>query len=543
MKVWELKKINEYAHKNNIQLDYLSLLQYKQEDIDLIIDCIDQMNRNVESLIIFMQWDLDNPYLKTTFEHLEGIENFDIRKYLIEKMKKAFSKKQAEAILKNFDLASRLFRNLDEWKAYIDSIAEKMLKRESLIGDNLTLVLHTQEEDRIDLIKQIMEYSQLIDLNPKTISEYFSSEIIEKNCKEVLSLLIKGYNVEGVARVFANWNNLVKFTMIHDQDEETQKATRQRINTIYYSLVDYLENSTLFCASQDSSSLINIFDTDFEKIPRFISIFKEIENKNDKELFEQCLECSYLDNENMEYYIRHMLDAKDQANDYVVSLYYLWNQGVIEKNISSQENIERIITALELAQEKDESSMDMADFLMDIPNIEIIKDMKITERNRETREEVLYNEFPKFIKEVPLSDPQIENYCDWLTKLSTLPKDVCEKVMNIINISIIKNMSIEEQIKIKELVLNPENFGSLDYIYYRYREKEQEYNQYQHQQKQPLVSSPTPTYEPEVKLVTVIELLECDHDFDKVLDGFNDDEEITPKTLIRTLAYKNNQNN
>ena len=33
------------------------------------------------------------------------------------------------------------------------------------------------------------------------------------------------------------------------------------------------------------------------------------------------------------------------------------------------------------------------------------------------------------------------------------------------------------------------------------------------------------------------------NNIDEVLDGFGDDDEITPKTLIRSLAYKNNQNN
>lgn len=113
--------------------------------------------------------------------------------------------------------------------------------------------------------------------------------------------------------------------------------------------------------------------------------------------------------------------------------------------------------------------------------------------------------------------------------------------MNIINISIIKNMDIEEQAEIKKLVLNPENFGSLDYIYHRYIEKEQEYKKYQEQQLESLTSSPKPTYEPEVKLVTVVELLEVGNDINKVLDCFNDDEEITSKTLIRTMAYKNNK--
>ena len=542
MKVWELKKINEYAHKNNIQLDYLPLLQYKQEDIDLIIDCIDQMNRNVESLIIFMKWDLNDPDLKTTFEHLEGIENFDIRKYLIEKMKEAFSKKQAEAILKNFDLANRLFKNLDEWKAYIDSIAEEMLKRDSLIGNNLTLVLHTQEEDRIDLIKQVMEYSQLADLNSKTISEYFSREIIETNCKEVLSLLTKGYNINKVSDLFVDWNEQTKNIVTTEEESKTSKL--HELNTAYSLVIDYLKNSTLFCAIQDDSSLIEIFNGSYyQEYKSIVLLLKEIEEKDDADLFDQCLNCPYIGNENMRYYIRNILDARNTDSEYIDSFYYLWNQQVIDRNISSKENIERIVAALESAYHADGNSMDMANFLVDIPFVKIMKDMQIVEENRKTRE-VLYNEFPMFIlKEVPLSDKQIENYTDWLTKLSTLPKDVCEKVMNIINIPIVKNMDIEEQNKIKELVLNPENFGSLDYIYNRYEEKEQEYNQYHLQKNQPQVSLPKPTYEPEVKLVTVIELLECDHDFDKVLDGFKEDEEITPKTLIRTLAYKNNQNN
>ena len=100
-------------------------------------------------------------------------------------------------------------------------------------------------------------------------------------------------------------------------------------------------------------------------------------------------------------------------------------------------------------------------------------------------------------------------------------------------------IDIEKQSKLKELILSPENYSSLEYIYNSYKEKEKEYDEF-HRTK---FESNATSYNPEVSLVTVAELLECDHNIDVVLDGFGDDDEITPKTLIRSLAYKNNQNN
>ena len=76
------------------------------------------------------------------------------------------------------------------------------------------------------------------------------------------------------------------------------------------------------------------------------------------------------------------------------------------------------------------------------------------------------------------------------------------------------------------------------------KEKDKEYNLFLCQNAKSELN--VTSYDPEVSLMTVAKVLESAvyfDDIDKILDGFDDDEEITPRTLIRSLAYKNNQNN
>jgi len=48
--------------------------------------------------------------------------------------------------------------------------------------------------------------------------------------------------------------------------------------------------------------------------------------------------------------------------------------------------------------------------------------------------------------------------------------------MKILNLPLVRSMDIEKQSKLKELILSPENYGSLEYIYNSYKEKEKEYD-------------------------------------------------------------------
>lgn len=538
MKVYALKKINEYAKNNNFTLDYEGLLRISFNNINKILAYIDKNKKNVENVINFMIWELDNPNWKDKFQHLDGIGEFDIRDYLILKILYAHSNWVSNLIFTRFDFndspkSLKLFNNVSEWKAYIENIGESMGQNEDLVISNLKFILEkTQEyEYRCNLIKQVMEYSQRVDFDPKYLNEYFNDKELEPHIPEILSLLVEGYDIEEVSRLFKIWERRVDPCV----DEEYQKV------------ITYLKESKLFTPFKDNASLIEIFNKnctmDYEDI---ILLLKEIEEKEDRELFEKCLKNhGTLSNSSMREYTRKILYAKVENNDYRDSLMYLLTEKVIASDTfyESENNILSVCAALNLSLLSDESSMEMARFIAHIRYAGIITDIEITKDNLFTRQ-VLYNDFPKFIIDSPLSANQIEHYADWLTKLCRLPADICQKVMNIINIPLIKNMDIDHQKQIKELVLDPENFGSLEYIYTKYKDKEEEYNKYHSIKEQtPIdITKSESNYNPEVKLITVLELLESDNDIDKVLEGFNDDDEITPKTLIRSITDKNNIN-
>ena len=536
MKVGELKKMNEYAIDKRITLDWDCLLKYNQDDIAKILELINYDNAKVEQVINFIDWELKNPDWKNDYQHLEGIEKFDIREYLMERISTAFSVLGSEMVCRYFDFYGQLelFHTVEEWKTYIECVNDGMAQRPCTVILNTQKVLEKATNNRCNLIKMVMEYSQRGSLDTYEISEYISEESLENHLESILSLLLKGYHIESVRELFDHLDRDVKDVEDSDQLAEILKSYRTAIN--------YLKNSKFFNPIKDDHGLIDIFSNYyFDNYDDIINLLKEIEDKEDKELFELCLENPFqLDNSDIRDYLRIILSKKNSNDDCRSALIYLWKNRVIadEGFYLSTDNICLVYNALDHTNRMDNISMDMAKFIESIHYVEMIKGMVITDANLATRE-LLYEEFPKFIEGMSMSENQVNHYRDWLEKLSSLPFDVCEKVMAIVNIPIIKNMDMEKQNEIKEIVLNPENFGSLDYIYTKYEEKEEEYNKYHRAENPPVEATPkkVSSYNPEVKLTTVLELLRSGNNPVEVLVDFQEDEEITPKTLIRSCKH------
>ena len=634
MKVKELKKINEFAHINHFNMDYECLLQIQEKDISKILDLIDLKSTNVESLIHFLTYEVDvsdwehgfahmkgienfnireyiiekitnapskivsnliykcfnpsdgdlshldlfkdineyqtyiesitnqtteNKYLTSSimlaleklslleheFTHMKGIENFNVREYIIEKITNAPSKIVSDLIYRYFDLndgkASHLdlFNDINEYQAYMENITDQMAENEELVISNIMLVLEKVSftDDRSELIKKTMIYSQKKELLPESLNACFEKLFhieLTPYFSEILLLLLKGYKIGTVCNFFRKWH------------EDAKSREKDKVNESYEFVEKYLLESKFSDCLEDNNLLMEIFshyDTKYDKYRQITKLFIDIEDSEDKELFNECLKYKLeLSNDNVRSYIYKILESsnKDFNNSLRQSLLYLLKNKRIDakKFFDNYNRVLRVVKKINLSNTVDGNGMDMAKFITSINDIDILNNMAIKKENHDTRK-VIYSEFPKFVISGKLNFDEIQYYNITLKRLVCLPPDICEKVMKILNLPLVRSMDIEKQSKLKELILSPENYGSLEYIYNSYKEKEKEYDEF-HRTK---FESNATSYNPEVSLVTVAELLECDHNIDEVLDGFGDDDEITPKTLIRSLAYKNNQNN
>ena len=105
--------------------------------------------------------------------------------------------------------------------------------------------------------------------------------------------------------------------------------------------------------------------------------------------------------------------------------------------------------------------------------------------------------------------------------------DDLETIFKILRLDSFKSDS--NRLEVYKLMLDEENKNSLNYIYQMYYIQELKQEEIRKQLNE--VSC--------VELETVASLLNRECDLEKILDGFNDNDEITHSSLVRTLKYKN----
>ena len=243
MKVKELKKINEFAHINHFNIDYECLLQIQEKDISKILDLIDLKSTNVESLIHFLTYEVDVSDWEHGFAHMKGIENFNIREYIIEKITNAPSKIVSDLIYRYFDLndgkASHLdlFNDINEYQAYIENITDQMAENEELVISNIMLVLEKVSftDDRSELIKKTMIYSQKKELLPESLNACFEKLFhieLTPYFSEILLLLLKGYKIGTVCNFFRKWH------------EDAKSREKDKVNESYEFVEKYFRKGS-----------------------------------------------------------------------------------------------------------------------------------------------------------------------------------------------------------------------------------------------------------------------------------------------------------
>lgn len=326
MKVYQLKKIMEVVREENIEIyDYETFLSLSKEDVNYLIQKIDENNKKVKQLFKLLIHIHNCENWEDRFSHLEGVENFNLKEYILDRIANSASRKHAEAIYHyynlqpSFEWRSKLsiLKSIEEWKTYIESINPNifMFNNDEKALNNLEFTLqNNSEEDRCDLIKKVMQYSQSENSDVLELSEY--SNILEQmpdKMSELLDLLLKGYDFHKISQLLIFWTNRHNYAERNNEDVE-------EIDTIYQELINYLKTS-IAMTDLNLKHFINMLTyMNYRYYSEYVKLLKEIEDKEDWKLLGICIyDQVFLGNSCIRNYLEMILSTSDMYRDELFS--------------------------------------------------------------------------------------------------------------------------------------------------------------------------------------------------------------------------------
>lgn len=408
------------------------------------------------------------------------------------------------------------------------------------------LLLELDQKD----IDKIMEEIHKKNKNVKSLIDFLCDELTEKDCLKDIQNLEKGEKYKD----FSIRNFII---------DKILSAKNENLADAIYQFFDF---SGLACKTvmkrmqtiEEWITAVNNITEAMEKRGNCVSFNLDFVLKNFDENRIELIEsimiyttsCSYpLELSmyiNYPFLETHILDIlKLLKKDYnicdVTDFFYRWHSCI--ESAGKSDNVSKIDAKFKdviryLEQENTMKSQNVLSLFTNIDASEIILSVEMNENNYDIRK-MIYDEFSELMYEIEISNDLKIFYSLLLSKLSNLPSvKECQLVIEIFKLDYVKNMSVEARQKILDNIIIPDNYKALKYINHQYKEKNNEYLEC----KEASYSKPIAGFDYQVQLTTVAEIL-GKYSIKKVLDGFDDEDEITPRTLIRSLAYKNKQNN
>lgn len=534
MKVWQLKKLNKVAIEEGITINYENIVQMKQSDIDFLMKMIElEYFSKLEKVISFIEQNREESNLMSLVNVTDTTKE-QIRDYIMKKIGFAKSKEIADSIFKGYNISAVTgFYTFEEWKTYIRNINGEFANDDvlELINNNLSFILNVVPENKREYYIQEMISYTTKERFPASLLEY--PEILkypEVEIEKFLSLLFKGYDIDDIIKLFNTFRE-------RNNNQEKRETTSEIFTKSQLYVINYLKSS-YFARNSNSvypGNIIDLFiNTEESNYQDIILLFNEIEVGEHDSLFSKIISTHYEDlvEENIRDYIRKIIRCPHEniREGLINSSLDLWENDIIHNNKKNETNLDTIRIFLKMNFEKDTNSSEVIAFIKKLPDVSILDKMAVIKENSA----IIYSKFPGIITE-DITKEEVVYYQDMLKNISYLPDEVCKKILMIMNFFVVIKMGFEKRKEVYNLLLNPKNHTSIDYILEVYRKKEIEYLEN-------IVSSSLPQKNDDgnIELMTVAQLLNNNEEINKVLEGFDEKEEITAKTLIRSLAYKNN---
>lgn len=526
MKAGQLKELLKALERKRVNAQEIShLLEFTDDEIKKVLDLYSEKNSTFLVLLKFynMYYEKGEEFEKD-LKHL-GISN--LKQCMVDKIEH-FTITNSRFICDSFEndkIDFSLFKNQAEYFRYLETLSKMKVMPFHFYGD-LSWILKHEQCNRQEILVHFFTYELQSHYWIHLENYFIKLKGFSIDIRDFLKLLVKGYDFD------LSFNTIYKWRK--DIEKHPNPEFSWKIQLAMDCLLDFTGNCDnlpkvfLDSSPNDYSDIISLINEFFAKVSDHPSnvlddYVSSCVTEDNRIVFNQIIQ-KFLNTDNV-----------DVMESLWILLHHQYIPKLLDKESESQVVVDEMDDVVNTLKEvsSEHKSVAMARLLLRMP-LPMWK--KISNTASLENLELLFGNYALYIDRCIFNEKDESTY-DMITKISQLSSAANQKILSLLedNMCFLNDISTLENPEKRGYLLSTlfekENEAGLDYVVEQYQQAE-DYRQRQVEARKDINKNPE-----EVCLQTVQKLMGR-YPIEDLLEGFHDDDEITPHTLIRSLCFK-----
>jgi len=526
MKAGQLKELLKALESQKVNVQEVPhLLEFTDDEIKKVLDLYSEKNSTFLVLLKFynMYYEKGEEFEKD----LEHLEISNLKQCLVDKIEHLDGANPQFICdsFENSEIDFSLFENQAEYFRYLNTLS-KMKVMPFRFYEDLSWILQNVRCNRQDILVHFFTYELQSHCRGHLENYFIKLKSFSIDIRNFLKLLVKGYDFNLSYHTIYKWRQ--------EEEKHPNPEFSWKIQLAMDCLLDFTGNCDnlpkvfLDSSPNDYSDIISLINEFFAKVSDHPSnvlddyVSSHVTEDN-RSVFNQMIR-KFLNTDNF-----------DVMESLWILLHHQYIPNLFDKESESQKVVDEMDDVVNILEKvsSEHKSVTMAKLLLRMP-LPMWK--KISNTASLVNLELLFENYPLYIDRCIFNGNDESTY-DMITKISQLSSDANKKILSLLenNMCFLNDISTLENPEKREYLLSTlfekENEAGLDYVVEQYQQAE-EYRQRQVEAREAINQNPE-----EVCLQTVQKLMGR-YPIEDLLEGFHDDDEITPNTLIRSFRFK-----
>lgn len=535
------KDLRELIHKlkrdNYSDNDFNDLFLLSSEEFQGVLE-LSRTSSRYQILLDYYLYCYNDPDIPSALEFLEkNLEIENAKDFIANKIIEAENDSNAQSIYYGFDgwdvFNIQTFQSKQEYFLYLDTLS-KMEDCDRQFLSDTSWVLINVEKNRIAIFQKLFNYyleGSSIESDLYNYLQYLKSE---EDIMTFFGFIQLEYDEELSTDLLVAWSDIQQNTDSTNPARDAIELAKDFL--LHFNLAsDFSELPYLF---------LNVDVLDYEET---ISIIQRIMTSTTKpsDMIQNYIDCDIESQARkiLNQKIMKVLDIQDEqlTDEFFALLQSNYIKVKIFKEVEDPEEqsrrLDKIIDTFQVVVQDDQTRTEvMGNCLLHFP----YKMWECIPLDAEIATLKMFWDHYTFYRDRKVFLEEDESTYAILQKISRLAPESLEIITSLLrtNLSFKRDFMENRHDALMDILFEKETEPSLGYIQAEYDLREQERVKQQESSIQEVRENPPIEKPVELKLVS--ELLD-DYAIEDILIGFQDEEEITPKTLVRSFQYRNHQ--